>query len=91
MDTVRTIIGNTVRILCYCFAESFELPFPDINQILSLNDKENPPLLVEKKFGRGLVSVFTSSLDVYWNTMPLYGMCVAFWHEMVYKITEVPR
>ncbi len=68
---------------------------PQIHRVISLSDKskdgKHPPLLIEKRFGRGLVSVFTSSLDTAWNTMPAFATFIAFWHETVYKLTAVPR
>ncbi|MCD4656402.1 MAG: hypothetical protein K8S87_02545, partial [Planctomycetes bacterium] len=69
----------------------------EVKTIITLSDKpkkENeayPPLLIEKTFGKGIVSVFTSSLDANWNSMQGYATYIAFWHELVYKLTDIPN
>ncbi len=69
----------------------------EVKTIISLSDKpkneneEYPPLLIEKNFGNGIVTVFTSSLDANWNSMPGYATYIAFWMKLVYKLTDIPN
>ncbi len=45
--------------------------------------QDGSPLLLEKRSGRGLVLLFTSSLDRSWNQLPLKSVFLPFCQEMV--------
>ncbi len=44
------------------------------------------PLLVSRRFGRGVVAVLTSSLDADWNTLPAKQDYVPFVHELLFSL-----
>lgn len=44
------------------------------------------PLLVTRRYGRGIVAVLTSSLDADWNTLPAKQDYVPFLHELLFSL-----
>ncbi len=51
---------------------------------LSIGD----PLIVQRKFGRGEVAVFASTLDADWSTLPAKPDYVAFLHELLFSLAS---
>jgi len=51
-----------------------------------LNSKD--PLLLSRRFGRGNVVVFASSIDADWNTLPSKPDYVPFLHEMIFQMAS---
>ncbi|HID24132.1 MAG TPA: VWA domain-containing protein [Planctomycetaceae bacterium] len=46
------------------------------------------PLLLTRRYGRGLVALWTSSLDADWNTLPAKPDYVPFLHELIFRLTS---
>ena len=51
---------------------------------LSIGD----PLIVQRKFGRGEVAVFASTLDADWSTLPAKPDYVTFLHELIFRLAS---
>ena len=51
-----------------------------------------PPLLVEKRFGRGRVSVWLTTVDYHWNNCVLYdGFYLPFWRQLTQELAQGTR
>ncbi|NOX56044.1 MAG: VWA domain-containing protein [Planctomycetes bacterium] len=46
------------------------------------------PLLLTRRVGRGLVALWTSTLDADWNTLPAKPDYVPFLHELIFRLTS---
>jgi hypothetical protein len=54
--------------------------------------EDGPPLLVEKRFGRGRALVFLTSIDYAWNNAVLHdGFYVPFWRQLVLDLAQRSR
>ena len=65
--------------------ESDELPSvgTSISEILLTS---GDPLLVTRRYGRGVTALLTSSVDADWNTLPAKQDYVPFLHELVFSL-----
>ena len=50
--------------------------------------KSRDPILLSRRFGRGNVVVFASSIDADWNTLPSKPDYVPFLHEMIFQMAS---
>jgi hypothetical protein len=58
-------------------------PAENARTVLELSERR--PLLVERPIGRGRVLLFTSSLGVSWNSLPVRQTYVAFMHRLLHS------
>ena len=58
----------------------------NVGVLLRLTNAERSPLLLERRFGKGRVLLYTTSADLGWSGFPA-GIIVPFMHEMVFYMT----
>jgi hypothetical protein len=56
--------------------------------LLRMTDAEKSPALMEKRFGKGGVLLFTTSADLDWGSLPSSLVTIPLEHEMVYYLTR---
>lgn len=49
------------------------------------------PALIERQVGKGRTILFSSSLDMEWNNLPLQGMYLPFIHEILKYLAHTPE
>jgi len=58
----------------------------NVGVLLRLTDALRSPVLIERRFGKGRVLLYTTSADLGWSGFPA-GIIVPFMHEMVFYMT----
>ncbi|MHC4471273.1 MAG: hypothetical protein ACYS99_09945, partial [Planctomycetota bacterium] len=60
----------------------------DTRVLLKMTDEDRSPALMEKRFGKGGVLLFTTSADLDWGSLPSSLVTIPLEHEMVYYLTR---
>jgi hypothetical protein len=68
-------------------ASADELP-QRADAVVAASLSTGDPLIVQRKFGRGEVAVFASTLDADWSTLPAKPDYVPFLHELVFRLAS---
>ena len=79
--------GDLTAASFYCYAAvAIDENDPDVRVLMRFDNGD--PYLVERRFGRGVVLLFTSSADLRWSNLPLKPVFLPLVHRITYWLAQ---